>query len=369
MSRLGHVHSSANDASNPESPSEQKVNWGILLIFTVLGLVALFGGWLVAYEVTALRDEHAAYWSGLLVNVGTTLLLTAALVWFERVVLRRVRTENVRAVKEAADQAADAAAERIVPRVEELERSIEASASALKSNRAESAEQVASQPTFESVETALERAAEINAVRMRTFPGSSERIASIIVPAGAAPEAPRLGVMRVPRMGPRPARIILTFDGSEVVWQEGMATRDAFVDLHEKMTAAGHGVAAGNVSVTSFFENCSLLLRLAIAARQNDAGRWLSGSPAIELIAADWVVTEAGIEVKGSGVVAAKDAFGRYLGGSNRVTGYVVPPSPPGGLDEDLWTLARTRASALLRGSPFPHLSYQQPPPFWMTWP
>lgn len=367
MSRLGHVDSSANDDSSPEPVSKEKVNWGILLVFVLSGLAALFVGWLVAYEVTPLRDEHAAYWSGLLVNVGTTLLLAAALVYFERVVLRRVQTQNARAVKEAADQAADAATERIVPRVEELERSIQAGASALKSKRTESAERVARQPTFDSIETALERAAEINAVRLRTFQGSSERIASIIVPAGAAPGAPRLGVMRVPRMGFRPARIILTFERSEVVWQEGTETRDAFVELHEKMTAAGHGAAAGQVSVTSFFENCSLLLQVAIAARQNDSDKWLSGSPAIELIAADWVVTEAGLEIKGSGVVAAKDDFGRYLGGSSTVTGDQVPLSPPGGLDEDLWTLARGRASALLLGAPFPQLLPQQTLPFWMT--
>lgn len=151
------------------------------------------------------------------------------------------------------------------------------------------------------------------------------------------------------------------------MWQEGTETRDAFVELYEKMTAAGHGAAAGQVSVTSFFENCSLLLQVAIAARQNDSDKWLSGSPAIELIAADWVVTEAGVEVNGSGIVAAKADFGHYLPGFRTIAGDKVPLSPPEGLDENLWTVARTRASAVLLGPSFPHLSSQQPPPFWLA--
>lgn len=367
MSRLIHVHSSANDASSPELPSEQKVNWVILLIFIVLGLVALFGGWLVAYEVTPLRNEHAAYWSGLLANVGTTLLLAAALVWFERVLLRRVRTENVRAVKEAADQAADAAAERIAPRIEELERAVQADTSARASERTRSAELVATTPDFESIEGALGQAAAINAVRGRTFSSSSETLASIVVPGGGTPESPRITVVRVPRAESRPARLVLMHSGDDVVWDEEAGAREVFAALKDAMIAAGHGAEAGELSATSFFANCSSLLRDAIAARQHDQDAWLSGSPAVELINTDWVVTEAGIEVRGHGIVAERELFGHYAMGTNRRVGDKVPSDPPHGLERSLWEVACRRASASLLGLPFPSLYAQQPPPRWLA--
>ncbi|WP_153008946.1 hypothetical protein [Microbacterium testaceum] len=350
----------------PKQPGEGRINWIVLLSFVAAGLIALIGGWLVAYDATPFREEHAAYWSGLLVNVGTTLLLAAALVWFERVLVRRVRTQNDRAIVKAADQAAEATANLIGPRIDELENSIRADAAARASGRTESAERVATLPTFEAIETALGRAAEINAVRMRAFPGSDEKFASIVVPGGAVPSSPRLGIVRVPRSASRPARIVLTHGGDEIVWEEGMEARDAFGELNDKMTVAGYAEQAGSLSAGSFFANCSLLLRDAIAARQNDEGRWLSGSPAIELIATDWVITQAGIEVRGRGIVAAKEDFGTYSRGSSRRIGVAVPHEPPHDLDADLWALARERALAALVGSPFPHLESQQPPPWWV---
>ena len=77
------------------------------MVFTCAGLAALLWAWAIAYELTQLRSEQASYWSGLLVNVGTTLLLATVLVRFERVLVRRVRVENGEAIVQAADAAAE----------------------------------------------------------------------------------------------------------------------------------------------------------------------------------------------------------------------------------------------------------------------
>jgi hypothetical protein len=357
-------------------PGREKINWGVVVSFLLAGVGSLAIGFEISYGWTVFRNEHAAYWSGLCVNVGTTLILAAVLVWFEKVLLKKVRDENGAAVAQAAQAAATNAAEvtleRLAPRLDEIEDELRLRAASRAAERVASAKEVAETPTFDGVEDAFLDAASINAIHRRAYPGTDDEVRSIVVPAGDALSSPRIQVEFAPATSVRSARLVLTHlpsslrEPTTVVWLPDNDILEALATLKDGMVANGERDAAASFSATMLFTNISSLLGDAVAARQGDGAAWLSGRPVIEMVRDGWIATEGGIEVRGHGTVAHRKMFGSYALGSNRIVNQRVSREPPDGLHAETWRVSVERAGRYYRGVAFPHLLERQPPPSWL---
>ncbi|WP_157421769.1 hypothetical protein [Agromyces sp. Leaf222] len=335
------------------------VRWWLVALFLLLGAVCVHLGKMIAYAETALRSDAASFWSGVCVNVGTSLLLAALLVWFERVIVRQVRTENALAVSTAAEKAAEDAANRvteaITPRLDELDEKFNASAGSAASGRLAAAERVATLPTFESTREGLVAARDINAIAGGDGQAGSARIT---VPAGASPSSPRIQITFHPATDDAAefldvAHISGEFGMARGTWDQGVAAETVFAELAADMTRHGQAEAAHSMSPEAFFANLSSVLLDSVSARQKDDGAWMSGATVLEMITNGWVTTKAGVEVKDHGVVVPASSFGSYVTGTNQVKGEELPPNPPPGLDQEAWDLAITRSGRLVRGKPF----------------
>ncbi|CAH0281575.1 hypothetical protein SRABI128_03662 [Microbacterium sp. Bi128] len=340
-----------------------RVRWWLVVLFVALGVSALlFGGW-VAYGGSPWREEQAAFWSGLFVNVGTTLLLAAVLVWFERILLRQVRSENETAIstaatsaaQQAAETAAEATAARLVPRLNQMDEEIRTRSSARAASRTRSAVRLAELPTYEAVDAAFNAATSINAIRSRAGSTGGEGSGEVVVPAGVMLSAPRVRVLYLAKNSNFPARIVFehTSYEAQAVWTEDKDAADVLDELSEALVRVGGAEVSRSLSAQGLLENLSALLADAVAGRQAEQGAWVSTGPVFEMICKDWYLTDKGLEIRGRGVAIPRSAFGKWIRGTDRRTQQQLPPGPPQGLSEDAWSLAVARGDAYYPGPPF----------------
>ncbi|MGC5222557.1 hypothetical protein ACPW96_08155 [Micromonospora sp. DT81.3] len=344
-----------------------------ILLFVALGGLCIFIGGSIAYQGTALRGDHASFWSGLLVNVGTSLLLAAALVWFERVVINEVQKSNQAAVDSAATSAARAVEDRVGgrlnERLDELDRRLEAATTDAANARMRAASDVGDL-TFESMKRALSQARAINAIASR--PGYASDVATIIVPAGDHRDAPQVQVIYYPPSNEYGEVIdfdVHTASGSaRGTWTADRPVADAFAELSQELVTIGERSAAHALSAEAVFRNVGSVLFDAVAGRQGDDSSWTQGEPVFEMVAEGWIVSTAGIEVRDHGVVLEASQFGSYgrpgYGSqSNRVHGENIPTAPPSGLDVGIWERAIKQARPHILGVPLGFPVPEMPPP------
>lgn len=334
------------DADQDKATDENKVRWPLVILAVVIGIAVLVGAWLVAYDRTLFKDEHAAFWSGLLVNIGTTVLLATVLVWFERTIVRRVKRQTAvavaRAVSKVASDAADQATAAVSSRMAALEEAFRERSGRGATSRVAAAELVGEHPTFEATFAALSAARRIQAIGepryARPRPGGGE----IVVPAGNTLAAPMI-VFSV--LDNDDLIFVGQSDGrarsAGVIWDEGDDPLDILTQLHEKMLAEGHGEALKDFSVETLFSNLSRALQDATIAREHQDERWLSGKPVREMITPDCFLTDAGIELRNHGLVAERSKFGRIRNQS--LMDFDVPEVPPEHVSLDVWQRAVER--------------------------
>ena len=347
------------------------VRWWLVITFSGLGTLVLVGAALVSYGHTRFKGEDASFWSGLLVNIGTSLLLAAVLVWFERTIVRNVREQTrstVRKVEQAvttvaataATDAAEKTAAALQPRLADLDARLRARSESQASERTATAAKVGEVPSFEALRDALRVASSINAVADSSF---SDEGGEVIVPAGEALDAPLVLITYVPEAEDRItlAHLVDRAPQSSVTWQKGQAPEDVFASLQEQMVKDGGGPAARRMSVQGLFGNLASVLTDATSGRQADEDAWLSGSRVREMVADGYIITEAGVEVRDYGIVVRPEHFGYYDNFGN-VLKSSVPDLPPNGIDLEIWATVVERAQGYFVTRPLGFYGVSNPP-------
>jgi hypothetical protein len=332
---------------SPEPGVSITVRWWLVLLFVVLGAGAIWLGAIVADSALPwpLAGERAAYWSGVAVNIGSALVLAAILVWFERLILRKVATTTIAVVKDVAHQAAaeavhDAAA-RLQPKIDELDRLIAERNSGVAEEQRTAATALSQEPSRETTFHLLREATDIRAIPIT---GPYGWTGTITVPAGNTKDAPRIRVDYTPEKEvlnqiDEEILVLTICEGNNpahVEWAQGEDAVAVFAALSREMVRSGAGAAAQKLSATQFFKNLVAALEEAIKTRECRDGTWIHGSVVYELVSDDWVITDQGVEVKGYGVAMPVERLRRW--------GTSAVGEAPEGLDGELWKLAQGRA-------------------------
>jgi hypothetical protein len=283
-----------------------------------------------------------------MVNLGTSLLLAALLVWFEKKFMRQVRGENEQIAQQAASKAAEEAAVRtaatLTPRLDELDKLVKATATAAREQQEATIDALGEQASRSNVLSALRAAAKIRAIG--SFGRSID--SSVVVPAGDEKDSPMIGIAFSEESDPddrdqRPSSIRLRYDGDEstsVEWPEEVDPAAVFFELQQSMIRNGFAPAANRLSTQRFFKNLRALLKAAMEARQDVKGHWLTGAPVHEMVFNGWIITEAGVEILGHGVPITPE---QYPHGSGRFRTRYKVGAPPADVDSYLWGHAAER--------------------------
>lgn len=314
---------------------------------------------------------NAQFWSGLLVNVGTTVLLAFLLIVFERAIVTTVRKENAVVVEKAEARAGAKAAAvvdekttTITNRLDALQAEIQKHAADSSRARRTASSKIVEDPTFEAIGTAIVEAHKIGALISKGSSRYGENGTEFVVAAGDGLDAPRVRVDYGEGPERRQPTIVLTplvgGNAEHFEWKMSAPVAGVLKALHDSLIAQGAAAGAKLYDAKVLLENISAFLDAATAGRQDDPDAWVSKGPSYELIAPGWMVTDRGIEVRGHGLLVPRKAFGTYARGyssqSNRVTGADIPAAPPGDLDQDTYKFAIQRASRFLLGDPFPNM-------------
>ena len=190
------------------APAKPRVRWGIAAGSIVGGLVALAGAWVFGTQSNpfglGLDENSTAFWSGLLLNVGTTIALAFLLIAFERIIITEVRREGAAAIRlakttaeEVAGDVVDAKLAPIELRLNDFDATLKERAAQRQNDRLQAASNVKTDTSFEAFAAALKAAAEINAIT--EVPGGigTQGDSQIIVPAGRGFDAPRVEITHI----------------------------------------------------------------------------------------------------------------------------------------------------------------------------
>lgn len=327
----------------PTPEPDPPFRWGLGLAIFAIGLAVTGAGFLLFG-----LDDPAAYLESAIVNLGTTILLAAALVWLERALVRTVRRNTQQVAQQAATQAAAEAAERTAevfrPQLEDLDRRISERSSSRIEHAAETAQRIADLGTYESVRDALAEAARIDAIaKKRTGLDSRSTTAwEIIVPAGDSFVAPRMCVAYDTASPIGSETVSLSVFGnreaSTVIWHPDRSPEDVFDDLQEAMVAGGLAALGRTMSAEALFRNLSFALGDAIVSRRAGEDAWRGAAPTIEMVSESCVMTEAGVEFREPEFVINATSFGWYDPSDEPIEVYGHSyPDKPKSIDQSLW--------------------------------
>lgn len=355
---------------------EPQIRKGLALASVTIGLAILALAWHFGVDQNPLGlglnrvglsvdAAHATFLSGLLVNIGTTVLLAVILVVFERSILRRVQTANKES-EHRAEQAAERKVEAVVTeRVEPLEMRLTDLDSLFRNHgeakareRRHAAATILDNPDFASFAEKLSTVALSGALTKPTVDALDDAVL-FIVPAGDDLSAPRVRISYSGNDGRRADDVMFAVmhaaEGDITAhWNETLSLDDALRSLNDELVKRGAVHLAKAFSPDALFRNIGLFLVAATAGRNADTDAWLSTSPAHELIIDGWIITERGIEVRGRGVVVPRYKFGRFVPGTNSVQGEKVSLTAPTGVDQATYSEALVRAKPFMLGNPFP---------------
>jgi hypothetical protein len=347
-----------------------RIRWWLVVLFVALGAGVIGAGAVIAYDLTPLKAGNASFWSGVLVNVGTSLLLAAALVWFERTIVARVGRQNLEAIDQAASRAATQVAEQTNETIERIRNDLSARVDDIDSRLANQRDRIRHEQEVaiaglgeeisrKAMLDALRAAADINAI------GSPPRSRGgmLVVPSGSEENPPLIRVTYVPQndapwggvetvmLQTLHPEVILSdlnpgWTGTE--WREDQSPEEIFSELAREMVRAGSASASRQMKASVFLSNLRDALRLAVEAREGDEDSKLSGEAVAEFIDASTLVTKRGVEFLEP--LFTIEAW-RFEHGSQDESGTFesIPPKPDG-IDQARYDRAVDRGRAHFRG-------------------
>lgn len=344
---------------NTTEAQPKRLNWKLIYLCTGIGVAAI----VIAFALV-MNDEPAlpSFWAGVLVNLGTTILLAGVLFWLEQRFVRDTR-KVVGEAKQAAGEAKHAVEEikiqeqsrkqendRINTRLDGLELRLQTERDRQVEEEKTVLDALSEDASFETISEALNRANRIGAITEQ----------GVTVPAGPDLNSPRVNFAPKEGWSGPPgddspdfievSYIALGYPGrhAAISWLPDSSPVQMLGDFDEELVGQGLGPEARQVRAADIFGNLSTSLSQAVAARRAQDSAWLSsGASFYELIAQGWAVTSNGIEVQGHGVVTEASHFFRVVTPSGPV--YLgAQPSKPEWATQDLWDFAIARADSLL---------------------
>jgi hypothetical protein len=345
-----------------------RIRWWLAGTLTITGVLLIGLGDSFAHGFIAKGEADKGYWSGVSVNIGTTLLLAAALVLFERalvyttqrVVRRETEPLRIEAERNASEtQRLSDATVAFEARLSALDDQMAARAADLMREQTDAIDAISRNVTRENVLNLMRRVTAAGAIGQADYEGSGR----IIVVGGQTLAAPLISAEYYPAREEqqdedRPERLVLAFGTDwqhpEIEWLDGMSAVEVFMGLEEEMISKRDGgLFVRELSVENFFANLRASLDLAYRRRRGHGDFWIKGSPVFEMVSPGWVITERGIEVEGIGVVVSANQFGHNVGEPFSRT-YVqrAIPEPAAEFDRALWNVSVSRAAAYFEESP-----------------
>jgi len=318
------------------------LRWGWVLTCTLLGFALL----------AAASYGEDAEWSGVvtgtLVNLGSALVFSFVLFFFENRFTRRVAT-TVRRVTEDAEERIAAQAAEFTSKLDDLEDRIAADAGARHEAATSAVDAVQDNLSAQSVLEALGRAGEEGVIGEAgvTVPGyegagdltASFRENSKLYDGVQRPVRAHQGLNVRLGVDQKPGEI-----GTPVIEVEWNASKDG-AQLAETLTAElrrrDRHDEARKIDWTYIFRELTRALQLAHTLTGKDA---TLGGQVLELVSDDWVITTAGIEQISTGRrISFTDAI--PVDPSRRPRPFEnVEPQAPADIDNGTWALLRKRA-------------------------
>lgn len=350
-----------------------RIRWWLVALVAAGGLFALGGGWVVVFLS---RGDMGGFWSGLLVSIGSTLLLAAVVFWFERSIVRESRkeraevvgaaqeaTEAARLATQAATTASESAAkarEALTSRIDEIDKQIAESRSRQAAEQADALASIGEEVSRDGILRALAEAADIGALRA----ANRQNAFWLVVSGGEPPDAPLVRVWYFPDQdegfGNIDASLALEYlpadfeilraspyvDG--VQWEATAGPVEAVQLLDRSMVKRGAGYLSKKFSASKFFSNLQLALKMAIEAREGVGSTVLSSSPVAEMVTSDCFITGNGVEFTDAWVTVESWRFEHQ---SPEESGtFTSIPKRPDQVDEKLWGQGIRRGLMHFRG-------------------
>ncbi|WP_406636930.1 hypothetical protein [Pseudarthrobacter quantipunctorum] len=335
----------------PETKGK-RLNWLWIGLCVLVGLAAVIFAWRLIVpnpDVNALP----AFWSGVLVNVGTSVLLAGILFVLERRFVRETRQVAAAAATQAVERAANAN-QQLSSRVSELEERLKGQLAEQQKNHDEALNSLTADASYESVLKNLKTAYEFGAISRR----------GLTVPAGPEVDSPRVTFIYQPAFYNEDGdghdeqltvRYVAERNSHEIgtplisaLWHPGEDPVEVFRGLMDDMVRSGRGSEKNRLKIRNAFTNLASTLKEAVSSRRGDES-WQSGGSVGELISDGWILTENGVEARGHGIVATPAELSPPSSVTERQAWKL--PDKPEWADSDVWKTAMQRGQQELRAT------------------
>lgn len=342
----------------PPLTKSTKLNWVWVLLCALLGGAAVFWACSLVWG-----DSNAlpGFWSGVLVNVGTTILLAGVLFWLERRFVKETGQVARAAASSAATQAASQVAvasdevnKQLSARISDLEERLKAQRGEQTKSDEEAVDILSADASYGSVCRALKAAFDIEAISQY----------GVTVPAGSEIASPRVNFRYQPAWrnedgdgrgeGIEVSYVVENLSPNSIgtpfigVSWAGEDPAGIFNELLERMVRGGFGSDTHRVQIEQAFRNLALALGQAVAARRCEPSAWQSSESLLEIVTKDWVITRSGVEVQGHGVVAKATKFRNGSGLRPEAVGTWTKPEKPDWAQQQEWDVAMERGRSVL---------------------
>ncbi|WP_156628866.1 hypothetical protein [Mycobacterium sp. 1274756.6] len=326
---------------------------GLLLVVAACFFPAIFG---------AGYDNFHSLLATVLINIGTTLMLAAALIVVDKWLMHVEQAAEHRATEIVDDRTRELRrqTEDLATRVAELQEALDGRLAEKDADRADRFATVAEDVSFDTVTSALEAANDVGALAT----------GSIVVPAGSGLDAPRVFLRWAPlaESGYRGSGdesgslLFLSVDGVDqthvdVEWPDDKPPIVVLEELVNGLNCSGNAPLAQAFSPDALFVNLARALSLAARVRTDSSGSGFTGAT-YEWLAEGWVVTDKGLFSTDHGLVIDQGSIKFPVPMIRpREIGAPKPPeqqfSPPDGVDPQFWEFAvdRTKQHVLQRRS------------------
>lgn len=342
-----------SDSSKKQQP-EHRVRWGLISLVTVIGLAVTATPFVLSWRGARGFGNWRALSSGTLTNVGTSLLLVAAIWFLERRFTARITVavqETTRAAVAEETTELVASQRDLSLRLDDLQSRLDDRVAQTSQQQDEVIRRLADGISYESVRDALAQADALGALWFH----------EVTIPAGdGEPQMPRF----VFRWGNTPSgpwleellsdeddspRLTVTHDEKtidgkrvRVVWGLSNTADEVLSELRQGMMSAGFAEQSKQVDAT-IFSNLHAAIREAVAGRRADSGAWLKGA-LDEWITEDWAVTHYGLEHRGPYGMRSGEFPVHWDGRSNEAARTWKQPPTPDAIDDQPWDFMIRRA-------------------------
>lgn len=348
----------SRSSSNDGSGGTTRPRWRLVTFVTVLGAVVVGIPFALSEWTDPAFGTKQSLASTALINIGTTLLLAAVLVWLGRRFVSQAEGTARQVVEEQTKEFRTETAE-LRQRLEALQGRVAERTADVEAAGASILTDIVGDISFETVTKSLELANDIEAL----WHGA------IAVPITDSVDAPAVRLSwayaqkggrfdstdnLVPTLAMdyenRPEKSNKHFDFQ---WRQGFPADELIYELKEWMVKLGFGEAAQVLDAEYLFKRFGDGVTDAIAAKRGLPGAWLKDCGLLdELVGPNLAITSFGVAARDHGLVIESSDFPARRSPAmsaeqrSNLTPYKLPErSAPEGVDAGHWNVALKRAA------------------------